>query len=49
MEHQVIFVKDWPYAGKDFRRDPDMQLPYGEQWDDGSKTLDHTIFAFYFL
>ena len=32
----------------DFRGDPDMQLPDGEQWDDGGKTLDHTFFAFYF-
>ena len=49
LECQMIFIQDWPYAGMDFRGDPDMQLPAGEQWDDGGKTLDHIIFAFYFL
>ena len=34
-------MEDWPYAGMDFRGDPDTQLPTGEQWDDGGKTLDH--------
>jgi len=29
----------------DFLGDPDIQLPTGEQWDDGGKTLDHTIFC----
>ena len=40
LERQTIFVEDWPYAGIDFRGDPDMLLPAGEQWDDGCKTLD---------
>ena len=31
---QEIFVQDWPYAGLDFRNDPDLVLPPGEQWDD---------------
>ena len=30
LECQTIFVEDWPYAGMDFRGDPDMQLPTGE-------------------
>ena len=39
LDQQVIFVEDWPYAGMDFRNDPDMPLPAGEQWDDGGMTL----------
>ena len=46
LECQVIFVEDWPYAGIDFRGDPDMPLPAGEQWDDGGKSLD--LFYFHF-
>lgn len=49
LECLVIFIEDWPYASMDFHRDPDMQLPTGEQLDDGGKTLNHIIFAFYFL
>jgi len=44
-----MFIKDCPYARMDFHGDPDMQLPVGEQWDDGGETLDHIIFVFYFL
>ena len=40
LERQTIFVEDWPYAGMDFRGDPDMLLLAGEQWDDGDKALD---------
>ena len=32
----------------DFHGDLDMQLPAGEQWDDGGKTLDHIILHFIF-
>lgn len=46
LERHTIFVEDWPYAGMDFRGDPNMQLPPSEQWDDGSKALDHAIFIF---
>ena len=44
LECQTIFVKDWPYVGMDLCRDPYMQLPAGEQWDDGGKTLDHIFY-----
>ena len=40
LERHNIFVEDWPYASLDFRGDPDMSLPAGEQLDDGCKTLD---------
>ena len=40
LERQMIFVEDWPDVGMDFLGDPDIQLPAGEQWDDGGKTLD---------
>ena len=32
--HQVFSVQDFPYSGIDFRGDPNMVLPQGEQWDD---------------
>lgn len=48
LERQVIFIEDWSYVGMDFHGDPDMQLPLGEQYDDGGKTLDHIIFSFIF-
>lgn len=47
LDHQVIFVEDWRYAGIDFRGDPDMPLPAGEHWDDGGKTLD--LFLIFYL
>ena len=47
LESQVIFVEDWPYAGIDFRGDPDMPLPAGEQWDDEGMTLDLFHFHLY--
>jgi len=34
LENQVFAIQDFPYAGVDFRGDPDMVLPQGEQWDD---------------
>ena len=40
LDRKVIFIEDWPYAGIDFRGDPDMPLPAGEHWDDGGMTLD---------
>ena len=39
LDQQEIFVQDWPYAGLDFRNDPDLVLPPGEQWDDAGMTL----------
>ena len=34
LENHVFSIQDFPYAGVDFRGDPDMILPPGEQWDD---------------
>ena len=48
LEWQTIFMEDWPYDGLDFRGDPDMLLPTGEQWDDDGKTLD-LIFWFFIV
>jgi hypothetical protein len=45
LDQQEIFVEDWPYAGMDFRNDPDMPLPPGEQWDDAGMTL--CLFEFF--
>ena len=30
LESQVFAIQDFPYAGMDFRNDPDMVLPQGE-------------------
>ena len=46
LESKVIFVEDWPYAGIDFRGDPDMPLPAREQRDDRGMTLDFFIFVY---
>ena len=32
-EQQIIILDDYPYAGMDFRGDPDMGLPSGDAWD----------------
>ena len=39
LENQVFSIQDFPYAGVDFRGDPDMALPPGEQWDDSGKII----------
>ena len=31
-DHQEMFYSEYPYAGMDFRGDPDLVLPAGEQW-----------------
>ena len=43
LEDQVFSIQDFPYAEVDFRGDPDMVLPQGEQWDDRG-TLFFTSF-----
>ena len=48
LEDQVFAIQDFPYAGVDFRGDPDMVLPQGEQWDDRG-TLFFTIFSNYII
>lgn len=42
LHRQKVIVKDWPYASTDFRRDPNMLLPTGKQWDEGGKHLIQT-------
>ena len=32
-ELQVMYIDDYAYAGTNFRRDSDMILPPGAQWD----------------
>jgi len=39
LKNQVFTIQDFPYAGVDFRGDPDMALPPGEQWDDSSNVI----------
>jgi len=46
LEDQVFAIQDFPYTGMDFRGDPDMVLPQGEQWDDRG-TLFFTSFSSY--
>lgn len=46
MNHQQVIVEDWMYAGMDFKGDPDMLLPLGEQWDKRGKILSLTDKAF---
>jgi len=37
LENQIFIIQDFPYLGMDYRGDPDMTLPRGEQWDDRGK------------
>ena len=41
LEHQVFSIQDFPYTGIDFRGDPNMDLPPGEQWDDSGNHFQH--------
>ena len=45
LQHQLIVVEDWPYAGTDFRRDLDLPLPEGEDWDE---ELGMTLLIFFY-
>ena len=33
LQHQLIVVEYWPYAGTDFTGDPNLPLPEGDDWD----------------
>jgi hypothetical protein len=48
LENQVFSIQDFPYAGMDYRGDPDMALPPGEQWDESGKII-FNIFYFNFF
>ena len=39
---------EYPYVGMDYRGDPDLVLPDGEQWGAIGKIYDHvTVYCFY--
>ena len=40
-------VEDWPYAGTDFTRDPDLPLLEGDDWDEELGMT--SLFDFYVL
>ena len=44
LEDQVFSIQDFPYARVNFRGDPDMVLPPGEQWDDTGNFIFHKSF-----
>jgi hypothetical protein len=45
---QVISLDDYPYAGIDFRGDPDMPLPPGATYGDiGNKFLNISFFLYF--
>ena len=46
LDQDVLVVDDYGYAGIDFRNDPDLVFPEGEDWDSalGKK---HAISSFY--
>ena len=37
LKNQVFTIEDFPYAGIDFRGDPEMSLPLGEHLEESSK------------
>ena len=44
LENQVFAIQDFLYAKMDYRGDPDMVLPQGEQWDDRGIFIFHSGF-----
>ena len=40
-DRQEMVFSEYPYAGMDFRGDPDLVLPAGEQWGVIGKFSDH--------
>ena len=46
--HEMVF-SEYPYAGMDFRGDPDLVLPAGEQWGVIGKFSDHISVHNFFL
>ena len=46
-DRQEMAYAEYPYAGMDFRGDPDLVLPDGEPWGAIGKISDH-IDAYYF-
>ena len=49
-DRQEMVYSNYPYAGMDFRGDPDLVLPAGEQWGAIGKFFDHIpIYNFSFI
>jgi len=47
-DHQEMVLAKYPYAGMDFRVDPDLVLLAGEQWGVIGKCSDHiAVYCFY--
>ena len=42
-DRQEMVYAEYPYAGMDFRGDPDLVFPDGEQWGAIGKTSDHIV------
>ncbi|MCY6524802.1 hypothetical protein, partial [Actinobacillus pleuropneumoniae] len=46
-DRQEMFYAEYPYVGMDFRGDPNLVLPAGEQWGAIGKISDHiTVYCF---
>ena len=44
-----MVFSEYPYAGMDFRGDPDLVLPAGEQWHVIGKFFDHiSVYHFFY-
>ena len=45
-----MVYSEYPYAGMDFRGDPDLVLPDGELWGAIGKSFDHIlVYRFSFI
>ena len=40
LNDQILMIEDYTYAGTDFKGDPNLSLPLGEQWGDIGKKQD---------
>ena len=43
LSDQILMVEDYAYAGTNFRGDPDLPIPLGEQWGDMGKKQNPKI------
>ena len=43
-QRQIVTIDDYPYAGRDFHKDPDMPLPLGVAYGDiGKESQTHFL------
>ena len=50
LNHQIIMMEDYPYAGMKFTGDPELVLPPSTQWGlDGKRRIDQCSWKYFFV